>query len=490
MRILKNGTFENLFKIADVRFQPDELARMRGEGYHAVTDTEVAEPNVMQDVDNRKNDIKGLVGKLALPRIMYPSENNIVELDGHQYYVIHVAEPQPRKNPEGTVYLLDVQTGEPTNRPFLQVADRLRSVRRENIRKSVEELNALIAKWNSRIGKIESVVSPTTWPLQLVWATEAVDERIEELGRQEQALVARLDSSTNFSPSWASTIERLKTDLAAGRIPQPDMIETIMTVQNSDPDAIDQILELPSIPDDIKEHIKLLVGMRNESIEQKKRKREMEEQSRKDRFEAPPTEQDFGGMLNPGDPGIVGLEEKNLDDLAGKKPKVPDRYFSPQGRVQQIRASLAGIRKDKAELADVRSGLDGLREFVGHLEKGERARDLLTNTERGAEIKKKVAEFVHKAKGFIRRYKAPVFIKNEATGSYSVNPKLLGTTGGAGNSKVAVVVNHMLSIVVNGLKSVAAQPGTGEAGTAENAEDINVSELFDGGYELLPQDTP
>jgi hypothetical protein len=102
MRILKNGTFEDLYRIADVRFTPDELAAMRGEGIHMVSDPDVAETDVMKGVDNRKRDIRALVGRIALPRIMYPSADHVVEMNGRQYYVIHVAPPQPKKNPEGT----------------------------------------------------------------------------------------------------------------------------------------------------------------------------------------------------------------------------------------------------------------------------------------------------------------------------------------------------------------------------------------------------
>ena len=357
----------------------------------------------------------------------------------------------------------------------------------ENFRKSVGELNALISKWNARVGKLESVTSPTTWPLQLAWATEAIDERMDELSRQEEALSARLDSATNFSPSYSSVLERVKGDIAAGRVPQADLIDSIMFVQHNDPDALTQMLESQSVPEDVKEKIRLLVGMRNEAAEADRQKREMEDQARKGRFDAAPTEEDVGGMLSPGGQELITLQDESLDELAGKKTKTPDRYYSPQGRAQQIRASLVGIRKDKAELAEVKKGLDGLREFVGRLGKGERASDVLSSTDRGEEIKRKVAEFVHKAKGFIRRYKAPVFVRNEATGSYGVNPKLLGTTGGAGNGKVAVVVNHMLSVVLNGLKAHARPEGA----SPDKIEDIDVSSMLEGGnYEMLPQDMP
>lgn len=483
MRILKSGTFENIYKMADVRFTPEELARMRGEGIHMVTDPGIAEQNVMQGVDNRKTDIKNLVGKISLPRIMYPSIEDIIEMDGRQYYVIFVAAPQPKKNPEGTVYMLDVETGEPHNMPFMQVADRLKNVRAENLRQSAEQINSLINKWNGAIDKISKVLNPTTWPLQLKWADKVVDERIAELEAQEQAFMAKLDEVTNFSPSFTQTLERLKNDLAAGTIPPEDVYDTVMFIQHNDPDALEGILASPSTNPETKSKIEALVTIRNEEYEKARNKDSFENQARQDRIEAPA---DIEGMLSPGQQELIRIDEKDIDEVGSKKPRTPDRYFGPQGRTSQIRKTLEGIRKNKELVKGAKDALDGLREFLGELEKGARAKAVLMNTERGTEIKRQVAGFIHKAKSFIRRYKVPVFVKNEMTGTYDVNKRLLGTTGGPGNAKVAVVINHMLSIVMSGLKAYATPtPEQDDEGV------LDLSDMFDDNdLTLLPQDMP
>jgi hypothetical protein len=98
------------------------------------------------------------------------------------------------------------------------------------------------------------------------------------------------------------------------------------------------------------------------------------------------------------------------------------------------------------------------------------------------EIKLQVADFIHKAKAFMRRYSVDVFVRDEASGSYSVNPKLFGTTGGKGNSEVAVVINQMISIVTSSLKAYASP----ESLTALPSEE----EVFAGDAFYAPEDVP
>jgi hypothetical protein len=377
--------------------------------------------------------------------------------------------------------MLDVETGDPARFPFMRVADRLRAVGRDSYRRSVDELNGLISRWNERIGQIDSVTNPSTWPLQLRWASDVIDERLETLDAQERSLMGRLDSATNFPPSLSSTVERIKADVAAGRVPAADLIDSILFVQHNDPDSLAQMLESPTVPEDVKEKVRTLVRMRSDAEEAERASEQAEGEARAQRMDQAATEEDISGMLAPGGQEMVPVTEKSLEDAARRKTRVPDRYYSPQGLVGQIRRTLFGVRRDKEELLKVKGAFDGMRGFVAGLEKGERAGDLLRSTERGAEIKRAIADFAHRCRGFIRRYKVPVFVRDEATGRHEVNQALLGTTGGAGNAKVAVAVSHMVNVVVNGLKAHASPQGP---------EDIDVAALFSGDYHMLPQDMP
>jgi hypothetical protein len=135
-------------------------------------------------------------------------------------------------------------------------------------------------------------------------------------------------------------------------------------------------------------------------------------------------------------------------------------------------------------LTAVKTSLDGLRGFIGSLAKGERSKEILTETERGMDIKKRIADFTHNVNAFMRRYSVDVFVKDEASGSYNVNPKLFGTTGGTGNSQVAVALNQMRSIITRGLKAYASpEPPTPVPALTEVLE-----ETGDAFY--TPEDVP
>lgn len=484
MRILRNGTYDNIFKMAfPVSILPEEQQGMQGEGMYPITDPEIAETNVMPGVSNKKRDIKALVGQISLPRIIYPTPRNLIEIEGRQYYLVDVSEPQVKKNPTGTIYLMDIQTGQPVKLPFTQYADRIMSLKKEQVRSSLEEINARITKWNERIDKIKQVESPTTWPLQLAWAVEVVDDRIAELDRMDQALVQSLDAATAFSPSYSASIDRLKGELAAGRITsRQDIIDTALYIHNEEPDAIPVLLESPTMPDDVKSLIRQLLGMQSDAAAQKKIEEEQKQEDRQGRID---TETDFG-VMQPGQQPLVQVKEEDVEEKAKKaRLPTPDQYFSPKGRVKQIRAKLIGIRRDKTELTGIRNALDGMRAFIGSLAKGERASEVLSAPGRGEEIKRQVTQFVHEAKAFMRRYSTDVFVRDEA-GAYSVNPKLFGTTGGKGNSEVAVVINQIVSIVSSSLKSMASP--TPEPGPAP----IEIGDIEEDGEEFsyLPQDVP
>jgi hypothetical protein len=85
----------------------------------------------------------------------------------------------------------------------------------------------------------------------------------------------------------------------------------------------------------------------------------------------------------------------------------------------------------------------------------------------------------------MRRYSVDVFVRDEA-GSFSVNPKLFGTTGGKGNSEVAVVINQIVSIVSSSLKAMASEPGQPGEGAMEPID----FEGDAGDFSYLPQDVP
>jgi hypothetical protein len=485
MKIITSNSHEPFLKLADVRFNPEELASMRSEGIYMVNDPDIAEPDTMQDVTSSKTKIRAIVNKITLPKIMFPTPDNIVELDGHQYYMIHISKPVPKKNPEGTISLLDIDTGEPIKRPFMAVAERLREVKREKIGQSVQQLNTVVKKWNEAIDKIQAgsqIINPSTWPLQLLWTENVVKERIAQLEGQEQAIRSKLDTHSNFSPAYSNTLNRMKSELVEGLIPPADLYDTIMFIQHSDPDAIEDILASPNMAESDKAKVRSLIGLRDEARQLAKEKRERADAERLETSTAPATEEKIEGMLSPGEQGFSPVTDQSVDNY--NIIMTPNAYYSPQGRVNQDRAKLIEIKKTKDELINVRSALDGMAGFVGRLAKGERAKAVLMDSERGTEIKKQVANFLHTATGFIRSYKIPVFIPRDDSIGNQLNPKLLGTTGGMGNGGVVLALTHMSNVVMSGLAAYAGQtPASPEQAVAEMPENV-------ADYMMQPQDVP
>lgn len=484
MRIITSNSNDSLLKLADVRFNPEELARMRSEGTYMVNDPDVAEPNTMQDLRSSKTKIQTIMNKvpITLPKIVFPTLDQMVELDGRQYYIIHITKPNPKKNVEGTISLLDVETGDPIKKPFMAVAGRLQEIKKQQVSKSVTELNALVKKWNSTIDKIEagtSVINPSTWPLQLMWTENVVKERIAELDGQLQGIRANLDEHSNFSPSYSDTLNRMKADVLAGRIPQADIYDTIMFIQHSDPDSVESILEEAPISDEIKSQIRRLITLRNEAKEAARIAREKDKAEKEQMSNTPATEEEIEGMLSPGETDLSPTTELGEDSYATRI--APDSYFAPKARMSQDRRMIMEITEKKDQLLKVQAALDGLAEFIGKLSKGERAKSILMS-DKGVETKEKIANFIFAANSFIRNYKVSVFIPREDSNAYQLNPKLLGTEGGLGNGAVAIALNHMTNVIKAGLKSYA-NPNATEEARAEMPANVN-------DYLMEPQDVP
>jgi len=476
MRIITSNSNDHLIKLADVQFNPEELAKMRSEGIYMVNDPDIATKDVMQDLKSSKKKIQKIMGEahITLPKIVFPTLDHMVELDGRQYYVIHIAKPDPKKNFEGTINLLDVETGEPVKKPFMAVASRLQELKAQQVGKSVKELNALINKWNTTIDKVQagtSIINPSTWPLQLLWTENIVTERIKELDKQLQSIQANLDEHSNFSPAYSDVLSRMKADILAGRIQEADIYDTIMFIQHNDPDAVESILEEAPITEDVKAKVKQLIELREQAKEKARIDRETKDLEKSQRIDTPATEKEIGGMLAPGAQELSSVTEEGEDSY---NPRMaPNSYFAPKARVSQDRAKLSGIKENKDQLIKVKAALDGMADFIGRLAQGERAKSVLMDSERGKEIKEKIATFIFEANGFIRGYRTQVFIPREDSNAFQLNPKLLGTEGGLGNGGVALALNHMTNVIKAGLTAYA-NPNAQEEAIAEmpeNAED-------------------
>jgi len=284
----------------------------------------------------------------------------------------------------------------------------------------------------------------------LARATETVDTRIAELTTYEEAFAARLDKSTNFSPAMATFLDKKKEDIRNGRITsEQDLLDTLIFLQYHDPDSVPALVSQPTIPDTVKTYFSDIMTVENQTAEAEKAKKRQNDEQRKTRVEDTEAPTDYG-IIDAGEASAFKLDENDIASRMEKVKLAPDRYFSTSGRSGQSRAVLLSIRRDKQELTDIRNSLDGLRDYIGHLGKGERGRAVLKGTDKGKEILDNINQFAHQIQAFMRRYKDPVFIQDPDTGHHIVNPKLFGT--GGGNGAVAIVVNQIYSMLMSSLK--------------------------------------
>ena len=484
MQIMTSGSFDKMLKLAIVNLTPEERARLRGEGTYFINDPEVAEPNVLPGVKDRKRDLKAL-GGISLPRIIAPSTKDIVEIDGHQYYIIDIAEPQPKKNPEGTIYLMNLETGEPENKPFLQYADRIKAIKRDRLKKSLQDINSLITRWNMRIENINDTANPTTWKGQLFWAKGLIDERVSELEGQIAGLTEKLDRITTVSPTQTSILDRIKGDITGGRISnQADLVDHVMYVNEHDPDSLQSLVDNPSTPEPIKVKVNRIVEIIQEEARKRAGKERASQQERQDRMNESLTEEESQEMLSPGQVDLVEMGDEQLDDVKGVS-LVTDKHFSPKSMADSIRATLSGIRANRDAILRVKTTLDEVISFIDGLAKGERSKETLMNTDRGVEIKAQITRYIKDVEAFQRGYKVDLFVNDPETGKTRFNRALIGHKGGTGNIKVIAALNQIVSVLRSSLKTYASPaapvpPGGETSEVPENATD----------YQYLPQDLP
>jgi len=445
-----------------VRFNPEEEAAMRGEGMYPVTDPEIAETDVMPHMET-KGKIRTVVEQLSLPRILFPKRENIIELDGRQYYLVDVRKPQKRANPQGTIYLMDIETGLPVKKEYTANADRMEAIKTERLQTSIADINQKIKKWNERVTNVGAVANPSTWPLQLVWAEEVIGNRLNEVNSMMETFKRKVEETPETSAAYESAITRLRSDLKSGRITGADLVDTAMFIFDNDQDAFrvvrDDASNVVSLTLDgaelnaseaEKKSIAELMKLRSEGDIESTRRRVEKEEAKRRRME--------GELPAYGTPTMEPLQEVTVEQAKGGYPSA-EAYFGRGSYASQPRAILAGLQDTKKSLEDIISTFKGLRSYVAGLAEGERAKALLTSTERGAEIKRDINDFQEKATKFLKRYAENLFVQEQEGQPFKINKNLFSSKG-MGNAEVAVVVNQLLSIIKN---SLTAHEGAAQA---------------------------
>jgi len=460
MRIFRHASEDeslSAFAMA-VPISPERRQRLKDEGIYVATDPEFVKPNTLPHVDNKIKEIKALLGtdgRLTLPRIFpTPKQKSYIQLGEQQYILMGVKDPQVKANPEGSIFLFNIETGMPERKPLLPYLDQMRQIGEAEVREPTENVNRRIAKWNEMVSSVQSgkVDNPTTWPLQLKWAEDMLDERLGVLQSMMNALGRQVAHGSEMHPEYAGWLDELENGLRSGTISNPqDQIDSLVFLFIEAPQKAEAVLsQATGISEDVKNKVRTLIGKEEAGKEADRLEREQEEQARRERLqsEAPDV----------GQPTLTPIAPLEIEKQV-KYPKA-EGYAGWGSYGKQPVAKLMGVEQDYRELTDVRQAINGLRDLIAHLAAGERAKSVLYGTERGAEIMANVKMFIEKARNFLKRYASDAFIRNPE-GTYGISPKLFGK-GTVGNAEVAVALNQILG-VVNRALATEQQPVPAEA---------------------------
>lgn len=390
----------------------------------------------------------GAEATLKLPKIYMPSKNNLVDIDGKTYYLVHISEPGSQgrgKNKidvPGEIICIEPETGQISKFDYAQNVDKIKrpaSIKQEVI----TNINKEIKQWNERVDKIQNALGLTTLPLQIKWAEDKVDERLESLNSMIGATQAKLINPRQ-TDNYDQYISELKEGIASGQFSLKDTFDTLLFIYQTDVDGLIKGIESNTInvPENIKNGVLAIAYQENKNIGEKKQKELTEEQAKEQRMQEGLTEEEM--------PDVKKLEP--VTDIPFSPYEKATAYRSPVTWKQQQHQMVKRMETDRDELMEVKASLAKLRECIGSMEKGQRTKEFISTPE-GQELLEELKGFLKNSVTFVTRYKGDI-ITPEGT----INPKLFGSTGTPGNAFIAVFLRRIYAIVNQAIKELEMTP--------------------------------
>ena len=394
---------------------------------------------------------------IVLPAIYKADPSLLVDIDGHNYYIINVEKPKVagRKqtkngieylkgdNIPGKIIAMDSESGLPVPFIYEQVIDRIKTPT-ENKERLLASLNKEIEAWNKRVDTIEKAAGATKLALQVAWAEGQVQSRIEELDGQIESITQNQQNNLDVThPGYTAWMDSVKEAIANGNLNLRDAFHSLVYIHQSNPQALLEGLENGTIqvPEELRAG---LIAVAAQELQLKGEKEMV--QMQKDVTEEARLEED----LPPGkEPVEEQLRPLTLDEIPDTEFKKLNKYKTLGHWKAQMDRQLGSIGKDKVQLEEVKSALEGLRGYIGSLEKGQRAKSYLSSPE-GQPIIDELRNFLNVSQKFIKRYSVDVIEDN------TVNPKLLGRGATGGNALLAISLNRIYSIIQRTLSDVTA----------------------------------
>lgn len=422
----------------------EERRLMQEEGYAAVPHVPRAKhvketlPNTgkrdLKDV-MQGYDIEGLDPQtiLELPSIAKFDPSMMVEIQGKNYYVVHLI-PATKKIP-GEIIAIEVESGELIHFPLEETEGAIRTPR-EIKQTTVDTVNKEIALYNKKIEETGKYTGVSRINLQIASNEAKVDERLSTIDQMVSVYEERKNSSSP-SKGYEQWMERLMKEMEEGKISKVDVFHTIIFKYQKRPQQLIDDLNnnmLP-VPEDLKAP---LLGVAQRELENKRIKEEKDQQNaieRKDRIDE--SWDDFEGVEeNP----IQPIDESSIP--GGQYTRLPS-YADMDSTQQQNYQVIKSLMDNKSELEMVKRALSNLRMYVADLEKGARS-DKALRSEEGKAVIENISLNLNDIKRFVKKYKIDLIDDGK------LNSKLMGTSGRAiGNAIMAVSLSGLINTIYN-----------------------------------------
>jgi hypothetical protein len=393
---------------------------------------------IIQEFEIDGIDIKTVV---QLPTIAKFNENMLVEIDGEQYYIVHII-PDTKKIP-GSIIAIDAIENKLTTFPMEGTVDKIRPP--AHIKQSiVENINQEIDKYNKKVEEIQKYAGMSKINLQIMSNEKHIDERLSNL----QEMIKHFESKQN-SPSQSKGYEawqnRLMQEIKDGKMSDVDAFHTIIFKYQKTPQKLIDDLNSGSlqVPESIKQPLLKLFQkeLENKSkAEQEKLQKSIEKSERMEE-----TWEDIQGVE---ESPLSKIDESHIP--GGHYTRLPS-YSDFNAIQQQNYQILKSLNENVSDLNTVKNSLSNLRMYVADLDKGQRGKDFLSSPE-GQTVIENVKLNLNDIKRFTKKYEIELFKDNK------INPKLMGTGGkSSGNALLAVSLNGLINTLFNTINPFATK---------------------------------
>jgi len=372
----------------------------------------------------------------SLPRVYVFSKDNIVEIEGGMYYVVFVEQSKDLKrdgHKDGKIIAIDVATGEAETFSFDQYSSKIQKhpdVRRETL----ERINKEIAEWNGKIDKIDKMTGVTALPLQMGRARNRIDQRINTLQAQIDAIEKQKQNPLSGFSAYNDWLQFLREGIQKNEFSLQDTFDTLLFLYKRTPDQLAAGLESGEIkvPPELKNALIQIARAEASGVAEKSKKREIDQEQREQRIE-----DDLPEFKEPGLEGIQPMTEEQLPSSYEKATT----YHTLEYWWARKFAQLYDIKRDLKELTGIKEALTSMVGYMAALEKGQLSKQYLLSPE-GQQDVGVLKEFLNKAKAFLKRYQDSLI--DESGG---VSQRIFGRTGTIGNAEIFISLARLYNVL-------------------------------------------